>query len=196
MGSKAANTKPLLNLCELQASHHNTFRYGNYNKNHGYVKNRTHDLRIISGRRGYRYSTGESEANLTGILYVYPAQRGIPADHVRIPVEPCAFAKYCIRVTQFLSPSFSRLFALISSCSCTTRPTTPSMMWSSIAGCTEKGGCYSTGSCTVYFLLLKDHPGYMKPTQRQRGDHRGDHTHWPCLLLPCVVFHCTSSTSR
>ena len=25
---------------------------------------------------------------------------------------------------------------------------------------------------------------------------RGDHTHLACPLLPCVVFHCSSSTSR
>ena len=25
---------------------------------------------------------------------------------------------------------------------------------------------------------------------------RGDHTHLACLLLPCVIFHCSSSTSR
>ena len=25
---------------------------------------------------------------------------------------------------------------------------------------------------------------------------RGDHTHWACLFLPCVIFHYSSSTSR
>ena len=130
------------------------FRNGNYNKNPGYVKNRTHDLRIISGRRGYHYSTRVSEANLTGISYVYPASTPASGGSCTSTVEPCAFAKYCICVTQFLSPSFSRRLALISSCSCTTRPTTPSM-WSSIAGCIEKGGCCSTGNCTAYFPLLK-----------------------------------------
>ena len=48
------------------------------------------------------------------------------------------------------------------------------------------------------YTYINRHAGtpIRKTVKTRDGIARGDHTHWACLLLPRVIFHYFSSTSR